>query len=63
MITLHTLKRKLRKYSLKQRGNNYDEITVCELITREMQDSGRLRGYGYMWHALRLIHHINNDAE
>ena len=46
-------------YGLRRRGNNYDEVTVRELITREMQDAGRLGGYQYMWHALRLRHHIN----
>ena len=51
-ITLRTLKRKLREYGLRRRGNNYDEVTVRELITREMQDAGRLGGYRYMWHVM-----------
>ena len=58
-ITLRTLKRKLREHSLRRRGNNYDEVTVRELITRGMNDAGRLGGYRYMWYALRLRHHIN----
>ena len=58
-ITLSTLKRKLREYSLRRRGNNYDEVTVRELITRGRNDAGRLGGYRYMWYALRLRHHIN----
>ena len=58
-IHIRTLKRKLREYGLRRRGSNYSEETVRELITREMQDAGRLGGYRYIWHALRLRHRIN----
>ena len=58
-IHIRTLKRKLREYGLRRRESNYDEATVRELITREMQDAGKLGGYRYMWHALRLRHHIS----
>ena len=61
-ITLRTLKRKLREYGLRRRGNNYDEVTVRELITREMQDAGRLGGYRYMWHVMSSsnIHRLSS---
>lgn len=57
-IHVRTLKRKLREYGLKRREVNYDEAAVRQYIAREIQESGRLGGYRYIWHALRLRYHI-----
>ena len=56
---VRTLKRKLRDLGLKRKVCNHDEDTVRELVKQEMQGAGSLAGYRYIWHALRLRHHVN----
>ena len=56
---VRTLKRKLKDLGLKRKEANHDEDIVRELIKQEMQGAGSLAGYRYIWHALRLRHHVN----
>ena len=56
---VRTLKRKLKDLGLKRKAANYDEDIVRELIKQEMQGADSLAGYRYIWHALRLRHHVN----
>ena len=56
---VRTLKRKLKDLGLKRKAANYDEDIVRELIKQETQGAGSLAGYRYIWHALRLRHHVN----
>ena len=58
-IHVRTLKRKLKELGLKRREANYNEQTVRQCIEQEMQEAGCLVGYRYIWHALRLRHHLN----
>lgn len=58
-IHVRTLKRKLQEMGLKRRGNEIDIDIVRETIRHEMQGAGELAGYRYIWHALRLRHHIH----
>ena len=55
---IRRLKRKLNDLVLKRKEANCDDI-VRELIKQEMQGAGSLAGYRYIWHALRLRHHVN----
>ena len=45
-IHVRTLERKLRELGLKRRQTNYEE-------------AGSQAGYRYIWHAVRLRHHLN----
>ena len=56
---VRTLKRKLKDLGLKRKAANHDEDIVRELIKQEMRGAGSLAGYRYIWHALRLGHHVN----
>ena len=56
---VRTLKRKLRGLGLKRKGADHDEDIVRDLIKQEMEGAGSLAGYRYIWHALRLRHHVN----
>ena len=56
---VRTLKRKLRDLGLKRKEANHDENIVRDLVKQEMQGAGSLAGYRYIWHALRLRHHVN----
>ena len=58
-IHVRTLKRKLKEFGLKRSEADYDEATVCQCIEQEMQEAGTLAGYHYIWHALRLRHHLS----
>ncbi|KAK3705576.1 hypothetical protein QZH41_008446 [Actinostola sp. cb2023] len=44
---------------LKRRGNSPDIDIVRETVRREMEGAGELAGYRYIWHALRLRHHMH----
>ena len=55
---VRTLKWKLKELGLKRRGGDFDEDLLRELIKVEMQGAGWLPGYRYLWHALRLKHHV-----
>ena len=56
-----TLKRKLKDYGLKKRGNdgevNDDQLRAT--ITQLMNEAGRLSGYRTVWHALRRRYHVH----
>lgn len=56
---MRMLKRKLKELGLKRRVGDFDEDLLRELIKLEMQGAGSLASYHYLWHALRLKHHIN----
>ena len=56
---VRTLKRKLKDLGLKRKAANHDENIIRELIKQEMQGAGSLAGYRYIWHVLRLRHHVN----
>ena len=58
-IHFRTLKRELRDLGLKRKAGNHDEDTVRELMKQEMQGAVSLAGYHYIWHTLRLRHHVN----
>ena len=49
----------LRDIGLKRKAGNHDEDTVRELMKQEMQSAGSLAGHRYIWHTLRLRHHVN----
>ena len=55
---LRTLKRKLKDLGLRRKVTNYNPGEVHRLIQQEMQGAGSLAGYRYIWHALRLRHHM-----
>ena len=57
-IHVRTLKRKLKDLGLKRRQTDFDEETVRLCIEKEIQEAGLLAGYRYIWHALRLRHHL-----
>ena len=56
---VRTLKRKLKELEFKRRGGDFDKNFLRELIKLEMQGPGSLAGYRYLWHALRIKHHVN----
>ena len=55
---IRRLKRKLNDLVLKRKEANCDDI-VRELIKHEMEGAGALAGYRYIWHVLRIRHHVN----
>lgn len=56
-MSLSTLKRRLRDYGLKKKGN---EVDVDQLIIRnEISGSGQALGYRAVWHSLSLVHRIH----
>ena len=60
VMSLSTLKRRLKEYGLSRVGNNnIDDNTLRNVIQHEMSGPGDLRGYRAIWHSLRLTHHIH----
>ncbi|KAK2558002.1 hypothetical protein P5673_019570 [Acropora cervicornis] len=53
-ISLRTLKRRLRSFGLRSKGNIIDEARIRAIIIRELSGAGRLQGYRSMWHTLRI---------
>ena len=54
-ISLRTLKRRLRSFGLRRKGNiMIDEARIRAVIIRELSGPGRLQGYRSMWHTLRI---------
>ena len=53
-ISLRTLKRRLRSFGLRRKGNIIDEAIIRPMIIRELSGPGRLQGYRLMWHILRI---------
>ena len=56
---VRTLKRKLQDMGLKRKITSLDIDLVRETIQCEMEGAGELAGYRYIWHALRLRHHMH----
>ena len=52
-ISLRTLKRRLRSFGLRRKGNIIDEARIRAVIIRELSGPGRLQGYRSKWHTLR----------
>ena len=58
-MSLSTLKRRLRDYGLKRRGNEVDVDQLRDIIRNEISGSGQALGYRAVWHSLRLVHQIH----
>ena len=58
-ISLSTLKRRLRDYGLKRRGNDVNVDQLRDIIRNEILGSGESQGYRAVWHSLRLVHQIH----
>lgn len=58
-MSLSTLKRRLKDYGLRRRGEDIDDNRLRDIIRQEMSGPGELRGYRAIWHSLRLVHHIH----
>ena len=58
-ISLRTLKRRLRSFGLRRKGNIIDEARIRAVITREISGPGRLQEYRLMWHTLRTMYHLH----
>ena len=52
-ISLRTLKRRLRSFGLRRKGNIMDEARIRAVFIRELSGLRRLQGYRSMWHTLR----------
>ena len=59
VLSLATLKRRLRDYGLRRRGVDIEEEKLREIIQQEISGPGELRGYRSVWHSMRLNHHIH----
>ena len=58
-ISLRTLKRRLRSFGLRRKGNIIDEARIRAVIIRELSGPGRLQGYRSMWHTLRIKYNLH----
>ena len=58
-LSLRTLKRRLRLFGLRRRGNVIDEGTIRQAITTEISGPAQLQGYRSMWHTLRLKYQLH----
>ena len=58
-MILSTLKRRLRNYGLKRRGNEVDVDQLRDIIRNEISGSGQALGYRAVWHSSRLVHGIH----
>jgi len=58
-MSTRTLKRKLKTYDLQKRRNDTPEEVIRQLIERETQGPGALRGYRSLWHHLRMSYGMN----
>ena len=58
-MSLSTLKRRLRDYGLKRRGNEVDVDQQRDVIRNEISGSGQALGYRAVWHSLRLVHRMH----
>ena len=58
-MSLSTLKRRLRDYGLKRRGNDVNVDQLRDIIRNEIRGSGESQGYRAVWHSLRLVHQIH----
>lgn len=57
-LGLSTLKRRLRDYGLKRRGNDVNVVQLRDIIN-ETLGSGESQGYRAVWHSLRFVHQIH----
>lgn len=58
-MSVSTLKRRLRDYGLKRRGNEVDVDQLRDIIRNEISGSGQALGCRAVWHSLRLEHRIH----
>ena len=61
-MSLRTLKRRLRDFSLRRNGNMNEDVQerIREVIENEISNgSGASLGYRSMWHLLRLQYHVH----
>ena len=58
-MTTRTLKRKLKSYGLQKRNNDVTEDVLRQLIEREIQGPGSLRGYRGLCHHLKMSYEIS----
>ena len=62
VMSLRTLKRRLRDFGLRRNGNINDDLErrIRQIIENEISNgSGASLGYRSMWHFLRLQYHIH----
>ena len=62
VMSLRTLKRRLRDFGLRRNGNINDDLErrIRQIIENEISNgSGASLGYRSMWHLLRLQYHIH----
>lgn len=59
IISLATLKRRLRGYGLRRRGSSVDDQQPRNLIQSVSSGHGELQGYRSVWHSLRTEHHVH----
>lgn len=58
-ISLRTLKRRLRRFGLRRKGNVIDETRARHIITRELSGPGQLQEYRSTWHTLRTKYRLH----
>lgn len=58
-MSLSTLKRRLRDYGLKRRGNDVNVDQLRDIVRNKILGSGESQGYRAVWHSLTLVHHIH----
>lgn len=59
VISLATLKGRLRGYGLRRRGSSVDDQQLRILIQSVRSGPGELQGYRSVWHSLRIEHHVH----
>ncbi len=59
LMSLRTIKRRLKDWGLKRKDNQFGDDYLRHVIQGEMQGAGSLSGYRSIWHALRLRHGIH----
>ena len=57
-MSLSTLKRRLRDYGLKRRGNDVNVDQLRDITRNEIHGSGESQGYRAVWHSLSMVHQI-----
>lgn len=63
--SLRTLKRRLRSFGLRRKGNIIDEarigaiIIIIIIIIRELSGPGRLQEYRSVWHTLQIKYNLH----
>lgn len=57
--SLRTLKRRLRSFGLRRKGNIIDEARIGAIIIRELPGPGRLQEYRSVWHTLQIKYNLH----